>query len=90
MFLIMLLGYYLFRKKVFTNQTTKSLSELLNRYVMPCTLVRSFQREFDSALAKEFGITLLCAALVFVICIFWPSGFTRPSGQKTMPTGVCA
>ena len=38
MFLIMLLGYYLFRKKVFTNQTTKSLSELLNRYVMPCTL----------------------------------------------------
>lgn len=78
MFLIMLLGYYLFRKKVFTNQTTKSLSELLNRYVMPCTLVRSFQREFDSALAKEFGITLVCAALVFVICIFLAKWIYRP------------
>lgn len=69
MFFIMLLGYYIYRKGVFNNETTKSVSGLLNRYVMPCTLIRSFQREFDSALMRTFLITLLCAAGTFVISI---------------------
>ena len=69
MFFIMLLGYYIFRKGVFNNETTKSMSGLLNRYVTPCTLIRSFQREFDPALARTFFITLLCAVVTFVISI---------------------
>ena len=69
MFFIMLLGYYIFRKGVFNNETTKSMSGLLNRYVTPCTLIRSFQREFDPALARTFFITLLCAAATFVISV---------------------
>ncbi len=80
MFMIMLLGYYLFRKEVFTNQTTKSLSGLLNRYVMPCTLIRSFQRPFDSALASEFAVTLGCAALIFVVSILLGQWVYRPQG----------
>lgn len=78
MFLIMLLGYYLFRRGVFNNSTTKSLSELLNRYVMPCTLVRSFQRVFDGALFHEFIVTLACAALIFVVSILLGQKIYRP------------
>ena len=80
MFLIMLLGYYIFRKGIFTNETTKSLSGLLNRYVMPCTLIRSFQRPFDAALAGQFGVTLACAALVFAASILLGQRIYRPSG----------
>ena len=69
MFFIMMLGYYIFRKGIFNNETTKSLSGLLNRYVMPCTLIRSFQREFDPELMRTFSLTVVCAAMTFVISI---------------------
>lgn len=69
MFFIMMLGYYIFRKGIFNNETTKSLSGLLNRYVMPCTLIRSFQREFDPELMRTFLLTVVCAAMTFVISI---------------------
>ena len=69
MFFMMLLGYYIFKQGLFDNETTKSMSGLLNRYVMPCTIIRSFQREFEPGLARTFFITMLCAAASFVISI---------------------
>lgn len=78
MFLIMLLGYFIFRKDVFTNDTTKSLSTLLNRYVMPCTMMRSFQRPFDGAMMQQFLMTLGCAVCVFIVSIVLGQFIYRP------------
>lgn len=80
MFLIMLLGFYIFRKGIFDNETTKRLSGFLNRYVMPCAVVRAFQRPFDPALAKTFGLTMLCAAITFALSIALASAVYRPAG----------
>ena len=44
MFLLILMGYVLFRRNVFTNQTTQSLTVLLNKYIVFFVLLRSFQR----------------------------------------------
>lgn len=86
MFFIMMLGYYIFRKGIFNNETTKSLSGLLNRYVMPCTLIRSFQREFDPELMRTFFLTVVCAAMTFVISIGLARLIYRPGRRKTMQT----
>ena len=63
MFFIMMLGYYIFRKGVFRNETTRGVSELLNRYVMPCVLLRAFQQPYDAALMRAFLLTVACAAV---------------------------
>ena len=41
MFLLILMGYVLFRRNVFTNQTTQSLTVLLNKYIVFFVLVFS-------------------------------------------------
>lgn len=80
MFLIMILGFYVFRKGMLDNETIKRLSGFLNRYVMPCAVIRSFQRPFDAELARTFGLTMICAMLTFVIAIAIANAVYRPSG----------
>lgn len=91
MFLLMLVGYYIFRKRVFDNDTTKSLSNLLNRYVMPCCVLRAFQRPFDAALGRQLGLTFVCAAAIFALSIIAANSLFRPSGSGNYPDRrVCA
>ena len=69
MFLLILMGYVLFRRNVFTNQTTQSLTVLLNKYIVFFVLLRSFQRPFDAHLGYALGVTFVCSMLFFLISI---------------------
>ena len=63
MFLLMMVGFLLFRKGILDNTMTKKLSMLLNTYIGPCCIVEAFQREFDLEMAGKLGISFLAAAL---------------------------
>lgn len=69
MFVLMLVGYWIFRREIFDNHTTSRISALLNMFVMPCCVLSSFNRPFDPTLARSLGLTLLCACAVFVLSI---------------------
>ena len=69
MFLLMLVGFFFFKRDILDNHTTKKLSVILNTYIMPCCVMEAFQRPFDRVLAKTLGITFLLAAVLFAISI---------------------
>lgn len=69
MFLLMVVGYILFKTGIFDNHTTTHLSTLLNTIVIPCCALASFNRDFDPALAGTLGLTMLSACGVFVVSI---------------------
>ena len=64
MFLLISVGYFLFRKGHLDIPTTKKLSTLLNTFVGPSCIVISFQRAFDRQSAGQLGIAFLAAAVI--------------------------
>ncbi len=87
MFLLILMGYVLFRRNVFTNQTTQSLTVLLNKYIVFFVLLRSFQRPFDAHLGYALGVTFVCSMLFFLISIALANRVYRP--EKTENYADC-
>ena len=86
-FLLILMGYVLFRKNVFTNQTTQSLTVLLNKYIVFFVLLRSFQRPFDAHLGYALGVTFVCSMLFFLISLALANRVYRP--EKTENYADC-
>ncbi|MDO4269991.1 MAG: AEC family transporter [Eubacteriales bacterium] len=78
MFLLIALGYFLFHQKILTNQTTESLTLLLNKYVMPLCILRSFQRPFDPALGYSLGLIFICGVALFLLSIVLANRIYRP------------
>ncbi|MBS7527862.1 AEC family transporter [Fusibacter paucivorans] len=69
MALLVAAGYALYRYRIFNNDTTQSMSNLLSKFVIPCAIVASFQRAFDINMAKTLGITFLSAILMFLVAV---------------------
>lgn len=67
MFLLMAVGYLLFRREILDNVMTKKLSTLLNTFVGPCCIIEAFHREFEREMAANLGISFFAAALVLSI-----------------------
>lgn len=79
MFLLMLVGYILFQRKILDNHTTARMSTLLNTFIMPCCVFSSFNRSFDPILARTLALTLLCAIAVFILSILLAGWIYRPN-----------
>lgn len=67
MFLLMALGFFLFRRDVLDNHMTKKLSTLLTTFVGPCCIIEAFQREFEPVMAGRLGLSFLTAVVVLVL-----------------------
>lgn len=79
MFLLMAAGYTIYKLKMLTNDATRQVSNLLVKVVTPFTMICSFQRAFDPALAKTLVIVLACGFLTFFIGIAISAAFYRPA-----------
>ena len=90
MFLLMLVGYLIFRREILDNHTTARLSMLLNTIVMPCCVLSSFNRDFDPALARTLGVTFLCACVIFAGSIVLANALYHPGRAATSETAACA
>lgn len=79
MFLLMLVGYLLFRRNILDNHTTSRISTLLNTLIMPCCVLSSFNRSFDPVLARTLALTLVCAIAVFILSTLLAGLLYRPA-----------
>lgn len=69
MFLLMGVGFFLYKRNILDDHTTKKLSVILSTYVMPCCVIEAFQRPFDRSLALSLLWTFLAAAILFAVSI---------------------
>lgn len=69
MFLLIAVGYLLSHKAILDDHITKGLSLLLNKYIMPMCILRSFQRPFDAHLGHALLVLLGCGIVLFLLSI---------------------
>ncbi|MDO4458475.1 MAG: AEC family transporter [Clostridia bacterium] len=66
MFLIMGMGYILFKKKLITKDGSKTLANLLIYIILPCVIINGFIKERTPERIAQLGVSALLA-LVFLI-----------------------
>ncbi len=69
MFVLILLGYFLYKKKVFTRRGCNQLSELVLTLVCPVLIFVSFQKEFEPRLVKGLLTAFALSFLSHVVLI---------------------
>lgn len=69
MFFILLLGAFLYKKKIIDEEMVKKLSDLLLMVIAPILIVISFQIEFDSKMLFELFQAFALAIVSFVLMI---------------------
>lgn len=69
LFVIIGVGFASNKLKIFSSKGIKELTTFVLYVVTPCTLINSFQREFDKEMFIGLGITALAAFLSHIITI---------------------
>ncbi|MCI8401606.1 MAG: AEC family transporter [Lachnospiraceae bacterium] len=65
MFLMMAVGYVLYRNKTINDDTTAKLSSILLMVATPCTLITSFNQEYSGEKLQGLLIAFVLSALVY-------------------------
>ncbi len=90
MFLLMLAGHLLYRRRIIDSQGSQQLSSLLLNIVTPAVLITSFQRPFDPGEAKMLATAFFFASSVMCRLSCWP-GCSMAAARPPMPkTPRCA
>ncbi len=71
MFMLMGVGYYLYKKKLFDDEVVKQLGNFLLMYVIPSVLVTSFIREFNIQEFQYLGIAFALSIVAIAIGIVY-------------------
>ena len=77
MFIYMMIGFTLYKKKMITKQGSKELATLLLYVILPMAIIKPFMIEFDYdklvGLGKSFVIAVVALALSMLVAklIFW-------------------
>lgn len=69
MFLLMMVGFVLYKKKKITNEGSRTLASLLIYVVLPCVIVNSFCMEKTDVRVKGLIISTILALLCLIISI---------------------
>lgn len=69
MFILLFVGYFLYKAKMMSDETTKQLSAILLTIVNPVIIFNSYMMDFNTELLAGLGISLLLSALAHVVLI---------------------
>lgn len=69
MFLYMLAGIYLYKKKYITKQGSKELGAMLLRIVIPCVIIKSYMTTYSIQKAEELCIAFVLSLLSLVLAM---------------------
>lgn len=83
LFILIILGYVLAKIRMLGEQAVKSITELVLMLVTPCVIIKSFIREFDTALLKSFLISLVAALISHILFIIIANLIIKDSNKKT-------
>lgn len=67
--LLMLVGYVLVKAKVIDDATVKQMTNALLIIVIPCVLIKAYQKEFSMELVKGLLLAVLLSVIVHAIAI---------------------
>ena len=71
MFIYMMIGFTLYKKKMITKQGSKELATLLLYVILPMAIIKPFMIEFDyeklAGLGKSFVIAVVALALSMLV-----------------------
>ncbi len=81
MFLMVMVGYALFKTKLVSDEALKGMSNLLMKIVTPMILVSSFQREYNRGLMIAWVCMFAVAALTYAIQIALAAIFYRDKNK---------
>ncbi|NLP36128.1 MAG: hypothetical protein GX357_00550 [Firmicutes bacterium] len=69
MFFLVAAGYFFYKKEIIDNPTAEKLSLLLSTYIIPATILVSFQRPFEIIFAQELLILFITSLGLFALSI---------------------
>lgn len=69
MFIIMLIGLYLRRKNMITDNGKKLLTNLVINVILPCNIIKSFMIEFNMSILYSFAFVLIISICIQVVCM---------------------
>lgn len=81
MFLMVMVGFFMFKAKMITEAGIKNMSVLLLKIVMPMIVISAFQRQFDAGLFLEWCIMFGASLLTYLVCIILAEIFFRKDGN---------
>lgn len=70
MFIYMMIGFALYKKKLITTQGSKELGSLLLYVILPLAIVKPYLIDFDSRKLIGLGMSILISAIALAISIF--------------------
>lgn len=70
LFLLIGVGFLCGKTKLLNENAAKKMTDLVLYIVTPCVMINAFQREFNSDMLFNLGITALCSALIMTGSIF--------------------
>lgn len=71
MALMMMLGYFLYKKKMFDDTGVNQLSNLLVKVILPILVFVSFQRPYEAGVAKQLVISFLFAGISLAVAVIY-------------------
>jgi len=71
MFIVVIFGFFLARKNILKPNTQQEIAEMLTKYVIPLTLVLSFQQPFNPDQLIGIGLAFVGALGIFATRILW-------------------
>lgn len=66
LFILIAVGFLCGKVKFLNDNSAKKLTDIVLYIVTPCVMIHSFQREFNSGLLVNLGVTALCSAAIFL------------------------
>lgn len=69
MFMLMAVGFFCYKKGVFSDEASRQLSNFLLTIVVPIIIICSYQTEFSMDKAIKLGITFILSLLIYAVGI---------------------
>lgn len=82
MFILLFVGYFLYKAKMMSDETTKQLSSILLTVVNPVIIFNSYMMDFNTELLAGLGISLLLGALAHIVLIICANIAVRKGGHN--------
>ena len=70
MFILMIVGLFLRKKEIITEEGKRCLTDLVINVILPANIIKSFLIEFNSSILMQFLSILLISIGIQILCTF--------------------
>ena len=89
MFILIILGYILYKRQIINDEGAKQISNLLMKIVAPFTIMSAFMREFDKELAYLLLMSIILAVIAYGISIAYACIFCKKGIEDYADRRMC-